>query len=79
MLVRIAVASTRQTATLAEAVPSAVAAVEEAGRLGARIVCLPETGLPGHRVQGRPVPDLKTGSLSPARSVQRRTTPGGHL
>ena len=42
--VRIAVASTPLTATLAEAVPAAIAAVEEAARLGAAIVCLPETG-----------------------------------
>ena len=42
--IRIAVASTPLTATLEEAVPAAVAAVEEAGRLGAAIVCLPETG-----------------------------------
>lgn len=28
------------TATLDEAVPAAIAAIEEAGRLGARIVCL---------------------------------------
>ena len=56
--IRIAVASTPLTATLDEAVPAAVAAVEEAGRLGARIVCLPETGLPGHRDQARPVPDV---------------------
>ena len=43
-MIRIAVASTPLTATLAEAVPAAVAAIEEAGRLGAAIVCLPETG-----------------------------------
>src|SRR4051812_21278011 len=50
--VRIAVASTPLTRTLEEAVPAAVGAVEEAGRLGAAIVCLPETGLPGHRGHG---------------------------
>src|SRR4051812_10184673 len=58
MPVRIAVASTPLTATLEEAVPAAVAAVLEAGRLGAAIVCLPETGLPGHRSQARAVPDV---------------------
>ena len=51
-MVRIAVASTPLTRTLDEAVPAAVAAVEEAGRLDARLVCLPETGLPGHRGHG---------------------------
>ncbi len=67
-LVRIAVASTPLTATLAEAVPAAVAAVEEAGRLGAAIVCLPESGLPGHRVQARPVPAVSQEDLD--RAVQ---------
>lgn len=66
MLVRIAVASTPLTATLVEAVPAAVAAVQEAGRLGARIVCLPETGLPGHRVQARPVPEVSQDELDAA-------------
>jgi len=64
--IRVAVASTPLTATLDEAVPAAVAAVEEAGRLGARIVCLPETGLPGHRVQARFVPELSTSALDAA-------------
>jgi predicted amidohydrolase len=64
--IRIAVASTPLTTTLDEAVPAAVAAVAEAGRLGARIVCLPETGLPGHRVQARHVPDVPQGALDDA-------------
>ena len=64
--IRIAVASTPLTTTLEAAVPAAVAAIEEAGRLGARIVCLPETGLPGHRVQARRVPDVSTSELEDA-------------
>ncbi|MGZ8515470.1 MAG: carbon-nitrogen hydrolase family protein [Candidatus Limnocylindrales bacterium] len=64
--IRIAVASTPLTATLEEAVPAAVAAVEEAGRLGARIVCLPEAGLPGHRGQARPVLDVSKDALDDA-------------
>jgi len=64
--IRIAVASTPPTARLDEAVPAAVAAVEEAGRLGARIVCLPETGLPGHRDQARVVPDVSANALDAA-------------
>ena len=64
--IRIAVASTPLTTTLDEAVPAAVAAVEEAGRLGAAIVCLPETGLPGHRDQPRPVPDVSSDALDGA-------------
>jgi predicted amidohydrolase len=64
--IRVAVASTPLTATLEEAVPAAIAAVEEAGRLGARIVCLPETGLPGHRSQAGVVPDVSQGALDDA-------------
>ena len=63
---RIAVASTPLTTTLAEATPAAIAAVREAGRLGARIVCLPETGLPGHRCQARPVPQVTAAALDDA-------------
>ena len=64
--IRIAVASTPLTATLDEAVPAAIAAVEEAGRLGARIVCLPEAGLPGHRDQARAVADVSADALDAA-------------
>lgn len=64
--IRIAVASTPLTATIDEAVPATVASVEEAGRLGARIVCLPETGVPGHRVQARFVPDVTQDALDEA-------------
>jgi predicted amidohydrolase len=64
--IRIAVASTPLTATLAEAVPAAIAAIDEAGRLGARIVCLPETALPGHRDQPRPVPDVSAEEIDAA-------------
>lgn len=46
--------------------PAAVAAIREAGRLGARIVCLPETGLPGHRVQARDVPHVSQAALDDA-------------
>ena len=65
-IIRIAVASTPLTATLEDAVPAAVAAIEAAGRLGAVMVCLPETGLPGHRDQPRPVPDVSADALDVA-------------
>jgi predicted amidohydrolase len=64
--IRIAVASTPLTATLEEAVPAAIAAVEQAGALGAQLVCLPETGLPGHRMQVRRVHDITQGELDDA-------------
>lgn len=65
-IIRIAVASTPLTTTLDAAVPTAVAAIEEAGRLGAAIVCLPESALPGHRVQARPVPDVSAEEIEAA-------------
>lgn len=64
--IRVGVASTPLTATLDEAVPAAVAAIDEAGRLGARIVCLPETALPGHRDQPRTVPNVAAEALEEA-------------
>jgi predicted amidohydrolase len=64
--VRIAVASTPLTATFEEAVPAAIAAVQEAARQGAGIVCLPETALPGHRSQRRTVPDYPAAALDAA-------------
>lgn len=64
--IRVAVASTPLTVDLDEAVPAAVSAIEAAGRLGARIVCLPETGLPGHRCQKRPVPEVAASAIDEA-------------
>jgi predicted amidohydrolase len=64
--IRIAVASTPLTTTLDEAVPAAITAIEDAARQGARIVCLPETGIPGHRVQPAPVPDVSNDDLDGA-------------
>ena len=64
--IRVAVASTPLTTGLAEAVPAAIAAVEAAARQGARIVCLPEAGLPGHRVQARPVPSVSEAEIEAA-------------
>src|SRR3954453_1490101 len=64
--VRIAVDSTPLTLTLEGAVPGAAAAGEEAGRLGARLLCLPETCLPGHRLQVRTVPDYDRHELDAA-------------
>jgi len=64
--VRIAVASTPLTATLEEALPPVLAAIEEAGKLGARIVCLAEAVLPGHRMQERVVEDATTAALDAA-------------
>ncbi len=64
--VRIAVASTPLTATLEAAVPAAIAAIEEAARQDAQIVCLPETALPGHRSQRRTVQEYDAAALEDA-------------
>ncbi len=50
---RIALANLPIAATPAESVERAVAAVGEAARAGARIVCLPECYVPGYRTPGR--------------------------
>ncbi len=63
---RVAVGQTPLTATLDEAVPVVVAAVEEAGRLGAQVLCLPETCLPGHRSQPREVPEYTAADVDAA-------------
>ena len=65
-LTRIAVASSPLTAGVEESVEAAVAAVDEAGRLGAAIACLPETAIPGHRCQPRPVPDVAAEEIGEA-------------
>ena len=77
--IRIAVASTPLTATLDAAVPAAMAAIEEAGRLEARIVCLPETGDPGPpRPADGPCPTSRTRRSMPhsTRSRRRHDGPG---
>lgn len=65
-MVRIAVASTPLTASLEEAVPCVIEAITEAGQRGARIVCLPETVLPGHRIQSRRIADLAAEQIDAA-------------
>ncbi len=69
MPIRVAVASTPLTATLDEAVPAAIAAIEEAARRDAAIVCLPETCLPGHRSQAWDVPHVPWRELDAALDV----------
>jgi predicted amidohydrolase len=64
--VRIAVASTPPTASLDEALPPVLAAIAEAGRLGARIVCFAEAVLPGHRLQARAVEPVSAQAMAAA-------------
>ena len=66
MNVRIAVGQMPRTTTLDEAVPAAVAAGRGGRRLGAQVLCLPETCLPGHRSQARPVPDYAGAEIDAA-------------
>jgi predicted amidohydrolase len=54
--VRIALANLRVAATPAESVELATAAVAEAGRQGARVVCFPECYVPGYRWPGSTLP-----------------------
>lgn len=64
--IRLAVASTPLAAGVDESVEAAIAAVEEAARQEAAIVCLPETTIPGHRCQARPVADVSNEELGEA-------------
>jgi predicted amidohydrolase len=53
-IVRIALANVREPATPDESVQLATAAVAEAGRRGATVICFPEAFIPGYRWPGRP-------------------------
>lgn len=63
---RIAVASTAPTATLEQALPPALASIARAGELGARILCLPEAILPGHRMQREAIEDASAAAIDAA-------------
>ncbi len=53
---RIALANLRQAATPDESVDLATAAIADAGRLGAAVVCFPECFIPGYRWPDKPAP-----------------------
>lgn len=55
-MTRLGLASVPLTARLDDAVDGITKAIEDAARLGADILCLPEACLPGHRLQTGPVP-----------------------
>jgi predicted amidohydrolase len=63
---RVGLASLPLTCRLGEAVAAITAAVAQASELGADILCLPESCLPGHRVQPDVVPAYSQDSLSEA-------------
>ena len=63
---RIALANLPIPATREAAVDSAVAAIAEAGRQDALILCFPECFIPGYRWPGAVVPAPKAGFLDQA-------------
>jgi len=67
--IRIGVASTPLTATLDEGLPVVLDAITAAAEADVCILCLPETVLPGHRMQERPVPEIDPAALDRAVNV----------
>lgn len=65
--VRVALANLRQANSIEGATRLAMAAVADAGRQGALIVCFPECFVPGYRWPGLPIPSSEAGELERAR------------
>jgi predicted amidohydrolase len=70
--VRIALANIRFPAAPEESITLAEAAIEEASKQGARIICFPECFVPGYRGIGKPVPPVDPEFLDRAWSVIAR-------
>jgi predicted amidohydrolase len=70
--VRIALANIRFPAAPEESITLAEAAIEEASKTGARIICFPECFVPGYRGIGKPVPPVDPEFLDRAWSVIAR-------
>src|SRR5262249_52457257 len=66
--VRIALANLRVPSTPDESVCLAVAAIEEASRRGATLICFPECFVPGYRWPGKPAPPPNPEFLERARA-----------
>lgn len=64
--VRIALANLRYAATPDESVTLARAAVADAARLGASVICFPEVYVPGYRIPGETYPPIDTAFLERA-------------
>lgn len=77
--VRIAVASTPLTNSIADAVPPVLAAIAAAAAQDAPIVCLPETCVPGHRSQPRPVEACTQDALDAAIAQIAATAAAHHV
>jgi predicted amidohydrolase len=71
--VRIALANLRYAATPGESVALVQAAIEQASREGALVVCFPECYVPGYRAADRTVPPLDTAFLEGAWSAIAET------
>lgn len=63
---RIGVASTPLTASIAEGIPVVLDAIRRAGMAGVEVLCLPETVLPGHRMQAAAVSEVDPAELEAA-------------
>lgn len=73
-MIRIALANIPFPATSEESVTLTVAAIDEAARRGAQIVCFPECYVPGYRGPGKVVPPANAKFLEQAWSVISQAT-----
>ncbi len=67
--VRVAVAATPLVSSVESGLSGVLAAIAEAGRQGAAIVCVPETAIPGHRSQPDAVEDTTADQVEAAVAV----------
>jgi len=74
-MVRVALANIARASSPDDSVTRTLAAIEEAGRTRADILCFPEAYVPGYRLMGRTVPPadamfLRRAPTSPSSSVR---------
>lgn len=77
--IRIALANLRVPTTPDESLDLAVAAVDEAGRQGASLICFPECFVPGYRWPGTVMPPPNPAFLARALTAVAEAAGGAHI